>query len=106
MGFSITFQDEPPCYPYDDASTPAASGVLVFGEFQESFLASLYQMEPGRLREAMATSDCRSSAWKEICAYNRVCQPAGGQPPRMVADVLSGGQSFLSKPSAFLQPIE
>jgi hypothetical protein len=43
MAFSITFQDEPFCHPYYDPSTPAASGVLVLGEFQEDFLASLYQ---------------------------------------------------------------
>jgi hypothetical protein len=43
MAFSITFRDERLCYPYDDLSTPAASGLLVLGEFQEGFLASLYQ---------------------------------------------------------------
>jgi hypothetical protein len=59
MAFSITFQDEPLCYPYDDQSTPAASGLLVFGEFQEGFLASLYQWRredyERQWRQAIAT---------------------------------------------------
>jgi hypothetical protein len=58
MAFSITFQDEPFCYPYDDQSTPAASGLLVLGEFQERFLASLYQWSredyEGQWRQAIA----------------------------------------------------
>jgi hypothetical protein len=43
MTFSIAFQEGPPCYPYDDPSTPAAGGVLTLGVTQEEFLASLYQ---------------------------------------------------------------
>ena len=29
-------------YPYDDPTTPAATGVLILGDHRESFLASLY----------------------------------------------------------------
>jgi hypothetical protein len=43
MSFSIAFQQEPLLYPYDDPTTPAASGVLVLGDYKEHFLASLYQ---------------------------------------------------------------
>jgi hypothetical protein len=43
MSFSIAFLGEPPCYPYDDPSTPAATGLLVIGDAKERFLASLYQ---------------------------------------------------------------
>jgi CdiI N-terminal domain len=43
MAFSIAFQDEPLCYPYDDRSTAAASGLLTLGNARESFLASLFQ---------------------------------------------------------------
>jgi hypothetical protein len=43
MAFSIAFQHEPLCYPYDDPATPAACGLLVLGDWKEEFLASLYQ---------------------------------------------------------------
>ena len=43
MAFSIAFQDEPLCYPYDDPATPAACGLLVLGDWKEEFLASLHQ---------------------------------------------------------------
>jgi hypothetical protein len=43
MSFSIAFQQQPLSYPYDDPTTPAASGVLVLGDYKEHFLASLYQ---------------------------------------------------------------
>jgi hypothetical protein len=43
MPFSIAFQEEPLCYPYEDRTTPAASGVLILGKAKEHFLASLYQ---------------------------------------------------------------
>ncbi len=43
MTFSIAFQKEPLCYPYDDQTTPAASGLLVLGSTKESFFASLHQ---------------------------------------------------------------
>jgi hypothetical protein len=43
MPFSISFQEEPLSYPYEDRTTPAASGVLVLGEANEHFTASLYQ---------------------------------------------------------------
>jgi len=43
MAFSIAFQDEPLCYPYDDPSTAAATGLIVLGDWREDFLASLYQ---------------------------------------------------------------
>lgn len=43
MTFSIAFEKKPLCYPYDDRTTPAASGVLTLGIAREAFLASLYQ---------------------------------------------------------------
>jgi hypothetical protein len=43
MAFSITFRNEAVSYPYDDRTTPAASGVMVLGDTEEHFLASLYQ---------------------------------------------------------------
>ena len=39
--FSIGFTDEPPEYPYDDTSIPAAPGRLVLGKSTEEFLANL-----------------------------------------------------------------
>ncbi len=43
MPFSIDFQEEPLLYPYEDRTTPAASGLLVLGNTKEHFIASLYQ---------------------------------------------------------------
>jgi hypothetical protein len=43
MGFSIAFENEPLCYPYDDPATPAASGLIVLGTKREGFLASLFE---------------------------------------------------------------
>ncbi len=43
MPFSIAFQNKPLCYPYEDRTTPAASGLLILGEAKEHFHASLYQ---------------------------------------------------------------
>ncbi len=42
MPFSIAFEGQPLSYPYDDPTTPAATGVLILGDHRESFLASLY----------------------------------------------------------------
>jgi hypothetical protein len=43
MAFSIAFQKEPQGYPYEDRTTPAASGLLLLGDVRESFLSSLHQ---------------------------------------------------------------
>ena len=43
MAFSIAFTAEPLCYPYEDPTTPAASGLLTFGATKETFLSSLYE---------------------------------------------------------------
>jgi len=43
MPFSIAFQEEPLSYPYEDRATPAAGGVLVLGDANEHFTASLHQ---------------------------------------------------------------
>jgi hypothetical protein len=43
MAFSIVFEDEPLCYPYDDPAEPAASGLLTLGATRQGFMASLYQ---------------------------------------------------------------
>lgn len=42
MPFSIQFLDEPLIYPFDDAKTPGAPGLLVIGESKEGFCSSLY----------------------------------------------------------------
>jgi hypothetical protein len=42
MPFSIAFQEEPLLYPCEDRTTPAAGGVLVLGNTNEHFIASLY----------------------------------------------------------------
>jgi hypothetical protein len=74
MAFSITFQDEPLCYPYDDQSSPAASGLLVLGEFREGFLASLYQWSregyERQWRQAIATllNGKKSALITEYCS--------------------------------------
>jgi hypothetical protein len=47
MPFSITFKDERLLYPYDNATTPAAVGLLVLGDHEEEFLSSLYQWNRG-----------------------------------------------------------
>jgi hypothetical protein len=43
MPFSIQFLDEPLRYPFDDANTPGAPGLLVMGESKEGFCSTLYQ---------------------------------------------------------------
>jgi len=43
MAFSIAFTAESSCYPYDDRTTPAASGLLTLGATKETFLSSLYE---------------------------------------------------------------
>jgi len=43
MAFSIAFEKKPLSYPYDDRTTPAASGLLTLGSARVGFLASLYQ---------------------------------------------------------------
>jgi hypothetical protein len=43
MPFSIQFLDEPVLYPFDDAKTPGAPGLLVMGESKEGFCSSLYE---------------------------------------------------------------
>ena len=43
MPFSIQFLDEPLLYPFDDAKTPCAPGLLVMGESKEGFCSSLYE---------------------------------------------------------------
>jgi hypothetical protein len=107
MAFSITFQDEPLCYPYDDPSTPAASGLLVFGEFQEGFLASLYQWSredyERQWRQAIAAL---FHGMKKSALITEYLSPETAShlvwwPMYLVED-----RVFFSKPSAFLQPIE
>jgi len=43
MPFSITFENAPLIYPYDDPGTAAATGLLVLGEHKEEFVSSLFQ---------------------------------------------------------------
>jgi len=43
MPFSISFCDTPQVYEYDDPMTAGAEGLLALGEWQESFLSSLYE---------------------------------------------------------------
>jgi hypothetical protein len=43
MPFSISFCDTPLVYEYDDPSTAGAEGLLILGDWKESFLASLYE---------------------------------------------------------------
>lgn len=43
MAFSIAFEEKPLSYPYDDRTTPAASGLLTLGTAREGFRSSLYQ---------------------------------------------------------------
>ena len=43
MPFSISFCDTPLVYEYDDPTTAGTEGLLVIGEWRESFLSSLYE---------------------------------------------------------------
>jgi hypothetical protein len=51
MMFSISFLDIPTEYPYDDASTKAARGRIVLGNFAEEFLANLHEWTQPEYRE-------------------------------------------------------
>lgn len=42
MPFSISFCDTPLVHEYDDPLTPGAEGILLLGDWKESFLSSLY----------------------------------------------------------------
>lgn len=50
MGFSISFMDAPVECPYEDATTKAARGSIVLGDWREEFRASLYEWSQAEYR--------------------------------------------------------
>ena len=56
MAFSISFLDAAPEYPYEDAFTKGARGLIVLAEYSEEFLASLGEWTHTQYREQWARS--------------------------------------------------
>jgi hypothetical protein len=56
MAFSISFLKVPPELPYGDATTKAARGLIVLGDFKEEFLSNLREWTQSEYREQWARS--------------------------------------------------